>query len=87
VTVRVAVALPGAEPEAGLGGSSPGAGPQVNSRRRRAWFQGEWHETAVLSPEAGRLRGPAIVELPGSTLVVPPGWSGRADGESVVIER
>ena len=94
VTVRVAVALPGVEPEAlpgvepeaAPGESLPGVGPG-ESRRRRARFDDEWHETAVLGPEAARFRGPAILELAGSTLVVPPGWSGRSDGERVVIDR
>ncbi len=97
VTVRVAVALPGLEPDAALagsvpetqsnpasGGSPPGAEPR---KSRRAWFDGDWHDTAVVGAEAGRFQGPAIVELPGSTLVVPPGWSGRTDVEAVVIER
>ena len=102
VTVRVAVAVTGIEPDAFPGGSSPGIEPDARAERedpssepephgrrrsRRAWFGGEWREAAVLSPRAGRLRGPAIVDLPGSTLVVPEGWSGRSDGEAVVIER
>jgi N-methylhydantoinase A/oxoprolinase/acetone carboxylase beta subunit len=59
VSVRVAVALPGAEP------------------RRAAW-EG--------LPE-GASEGPAVVRLPGSTLVVPEGWRARADGDVVVMER
>jgi len=84
VTVRVAVALPGVEPDAA---PVPPPPDEPEDRRRRARFDGEWHETAVLGPDAGRFQGPAILELPGSTLVVPPGWSGRSEGESVVIER
>ena len=98
VTVRVAVALPGSEPDAAPGESSPGSDgapggppaqtePRQSPGSRQAWFDGEWHETAVLGLRAGRFAGPAIVELPGSTLAVSPGWSGRSDGESVVIER
>jgi N-methylhydantoinase A len=80
VTVRVAAALPGAE--------LPPARASAAERRgtRRARFGGEWHEATVLGPGAGDVAGPAIVELPGSTLVVPPGWSGSADAAGVVLE-
>ncbi len=59
VSVRVAVALPGAEP------------------RRAAW-EG--------LPD-GASEGPAVVRLPGSTLVVPEGWRARAEADVVVMER
>lgn len=85
VTVRVAVALPGADTAAGGFASEQAHGEGRGSRR--AWFGGEWHDTEILGTAAGGFHGPAILELPGSTLVVPPGWSGSSDGESVVIER
>lgn len=50
---------------------------------RRAWFGGEWLHTPVF--EMSHLRpgneviGPAIVEDPTTTLVVPPGWRARID--------
>lgn len=111
VTVRVAVALPGASMDAASGASpsgvdtnvapgasskgasmevAPGEDPPSRADQRssrRAWLAGSWHEAAVLGTGAGPVRGPAIVELEGSTLVVPPGWSGSSDGEAVVIER
>jgi len=87
VTIRVAVALPGVEDEAVPASPPPEIEEQDGRPGRRARFGGQWHETAILGPGAGRFEGPAIVELPGSTLVVPPGWTGSADGESVVIER
>jgi N-methylhydantoinase A len=59
VSVRVAVALPGAEP------------------RRAAWDG---------LPD-GASEGPAVVRLPGSTLVVPGGWHARAEADVVVMER
>jgi N-methylhydantoinase A len=59
VTVRVAVALPGAEPR-------PAA----------------WEGLA-----AERVDGPAVVPLPGSTLVVPEGWHARAEDDLVVVQR
>jgi N-methylhydantoinase A len=81
VTVRVAAALPGAEP--------PPAAAEPAQRRgtRRALFDGDWLDTAVLGPGEAELDGPAIFELPGATLVVPPGWRARADADGVVIER
>ncbi len=82
VTVRVAAALPGAEPEQVAAG-----GPAERRRSRRARFAGEWHNAEVLGPGSAEIEGPAIFELPGSTLVVPPGWSASADGERVVMER
>ena len=47
---------------------------------RTAIFGGEEHETAVITgePEPGtKIEGPALVELPESTLAVPPGWAGE----------
>jgi len=41
----------------------------------------------VLGPGAAEVDGPAIFELPGATLVVPPGWVARSDADGVVMER
>jgi N-methylhydantoinase A len=80
VTVRVAAALPGTElPEAA-------ADPAERRGTRRARFGGEWHDAVVLRPGSGDVAGPAIVELPGSTLVVPPGWTGTSDASGVTLE-
>jgi N-methylhydantoinase A len=81
VTIRVAAVLPGAEP--------PPAAAEPAQRRgtRRALFDGDWLDTAVLGPGEAELDGPAIFELPGATLVVPPGWRARADADGVVVER
>jgi N-methylhydantoinase A len=59
VTIRVAVALPGAEPR-----------------------PAEWDGLP-----ADRIDGPAVVPLPGSTLVVGEGWHARAEADLVVMER
>ena len=59
VSVRVAVALPGADP------------------RPAAWD----------GLAGGAADGPAVVRLPGSTLVVPEGWRARAEDDVVVMER
>jgi N-methylhydantoinase A len=81
VTVRVAAALPGAEP--------PPAEPARAEDRgaRGARFGEEVLEARVLGPGEADLDGPAIFELPGATLVVPPGWHALADADSVVLER
>jgi N-methylhydantoinase A len=81
VTVRVAAAAPGAPlPEAEAVGPS-------ERRQRSALFDGDWLDTAVLGPGEAEVDGPAIFELPGSTLVVPPGWRARSDADGVVMER
>jgi N-methylhydantoinase A/oxoprolinase/acetone carboxylase beta subunit len=59
VSVRVAVAVAGAEP------------------RPAAWDG---------LPD-GAAEGPAVVRLPGSTLVVPDGWRARVRDDAVVMER
>jgi N-methylhydantoinase A len=81
VTVRVAAALPGAEPP------PASAGPAERRGTRRALFGADRLDTTVLGPGEAELDGPAIFELPGSTLVVPPGWHARSDADGVVMER
>jgi N-methylhydantoinase A len=81
VTVRVAAALPGAEPP-------PSEPARAEDRGARAVRFGEDRvEARVLGPGEAELDGPAIFELPGATLVVPPGWHARADADAVVVER
>jgi N-methylhydantoinase A len=81
VTLRVAAVLPGAEPP-------PAAAEPAQQRgTRRAMFDGDWVDSAVLGPGAAEVDGPAIFELPGATLVVPPGWRARSDADGVVMER
>jgi N-methylhydantoinase A len=81
VTVRVAAALPGAELPATFADAAERRGT------RRALFDGDRLDTAVLGPGVAEVDGPAIFELPGSTLVVPPGWRARSDADGVVMER
>jgi N-methylhydantoinase A len=81
VTVRVAVAVTGADaPQAA-------AEPAPLRGTRQARFGRDWHEAALLGTGIATVEGPAIVELPGSTLVVPPGWAGRASADGVLLER
>jgi N-methylhydantoinase A len=84
VTVRVAVAFPGTV----LDYPAPGRKSQ-DSGTRPAVFAGERLDARVhRGGVAGELVGPAIVELPEATLVVPPGWSGGADADgTIVLER
>ena len=81
VTVRVAAATPGATPVA--------AAPVEAEERgaRSVLFDGERVKARVFGPGELHAEGPAIVELPGSTLVVPPGWSARGGADAVVMER
>src|SRR4051812_36897373 len=69
VTVRVAAALPRTElprTERSEAEERP---------RREAFFEGEKRSITVVSGLPPKLAGPAVVELPESTVVVPPGWT------------
>jgi len=44
-------------------------------------------ELELPSAESQRLSGPALLELDGSTLWIPPGWEGARDGPSWVVTR
>ena len=44
-------------------------------------------ELELPSGEPQRLSGPALVELDGSTLWIPPGWEGARDGAGWVVTR
>jgi len=86
VTVRVAVAEPARTLPSGAGTGE--AGPRFE--RRPATFEGEHLDAAVLRGHGyERFEGPAIYELPESTLVIPPGWSGTEDAVdgTIVLER
>jgi N-methylhydantoinase A len=78
----VAVALPGAALPSGARGEHERVGG------RTAVFDGDEHDAAIHRGAPREVDGPAIVELPEATLVVPPGWRGGAtDDGTVVIER
>jgi len=79
VTIRVTATAAGVDVELAGGDEDPG----IDRGRREATLGGETIELDVLRgiPAPGtRLEGPAVVELPESTLLVPPGWSGKVDG-------
>ncbi len=67
-------------------GADPSAARKAS---RQAYFDGRWTDTAVydytrLAPGA-RVAGPAIVEAPLTTIVIPPGYQGAVDGYRNVI--
>jgi N-methylhydantoinase A len=78
VTIRVSALTPGTRVRLADGAEPPR--PQRGTRK--AFFDGRWRQTEVSrgTPAPGtELAGPAVVELAESTVVVPPGWSGRVD--------
>jgi N-methylhydantoinase A len=78
VTVRVSATVAGVEVD--LAGAADEAG--IERSRRQATIDGTELELDVLrgTPSPGlQLRGPAIVELPESTLLVAPAWVARCD--------
>jgi N-methylhydantoinase A len=81
VTVRVAVALAATE----LPPGDEAEGEERGSRRAR--FGDELVDAAVLRGAPEELDGPAIVELPESTVVVPPGWRASAVAGGLRMER
>jgi N-methylhydantoinase A len=83
VTIRVTARSGGAEVELAQGGSEE----DVSEGSRKGILGGEEVELSVArgSPPPGyEVEGPAVVELPESTLLVPPGWSGEVDGSGTV---
>ena len=88
VTLRVTATEPGPDVDAAAAGQAA-AGAEASTRT--AIFGGEELETAVLTgePEPGtRIDGPALVELPESTLAVPPGWAGEVlDSGTIRLEK
>ena len=77
VTLRATATEPGPDVDAAAAGA---AAEGASESTRTAIFGGEEHETTVITgePEPGTaVEGPALVELPESTLAVPPGWAGE----------
>jgi N-methylhydantoinase A len=82
VSVRVAVAEPGAQPRL----SDPPEAEDAGTRA--AVFDGARLDARIVRGAPEQIDGPAIVELPGATLVVPPGWHAeRAQAGTLVMER
>jgi N-methylhydantoinase A len=97
VTIRVAATLAGAEPSLTVAGDPETAGDPTTSEReppragaRQATLDAEELDLNILkSPPPGTpVRGPAVVELPEATLLVPPHWAGIVDEAGTIrIER
>ncbi len=86
VTIRVTATVPGVD--VALAGS--GEAGEVARGRRRATIAGEEIELEVVrgAPAPGTaIAGPAVVELPESTLLVPPRWSGGVDTTGTITVR
>ena len=81
IGIRVAAAEPAGELT-----PRPGAG-RLQRTSRRARFGGEWLEADVFAgePPAGeRFEGPAVLELPETTLVIPPGARASVDPHGTI---
>jgi N-methylhydantoinase A len=81
VTLRAAAVAPGAEV------TLKATGDAERSRRTIRW-DGEEVEAEVLSgdglPPGTTVEGPAIVEFPETTCLIPPGWAGEADDRGIL---
>jgi len=92
--VNLRAAAIGRRPRVDLAALAPGADASLEKARRgvrQVWFSG-WHETAVWSrldlPVGAEVLGPAILEQPDATTVVPPGLVARVDRlGNVIMER
>jgi N-methylhydantoinase A len=83
VTIRVSATVPGAEVE--LGDAARNESPEVT--HRDATLGGQQLELKVfrgVPPLGETIKGPAVVELAESTLLVPRGWSGEVDGTGTI---
>jgi N-methylhydantoinase A len=86
VTIRVTATTAGAEVTL----AAPGVAGPVERGGRPATIAGERVKLEVIagSPAPGaRIGGPAIVELPESTLLVPPGWHAEVDRTGTIRMR
>jgi len=90
VTVRVAATLAGAEPDLTMAAGDESA-PPGPKHTRRGVLRGEPLELHLFpgAPAPGtQIEGPAVVELPEATLLIPPDWSGLVDPTGTIrLER
>jgi N-methylhydantoinase A len=91
VTLRVSATMPGADVSLGeAAAAAAGESDEPARGTRTATLDGEELELTVLrgTPAPGTtVEGPAIVELPESTLLVPPGWGGTVDDNGTIRVR
>lgn len=92
--VNLRTAAIGRRPHVDLGTLAPGPDASLAKARigaRKVWFGG-WRDTAIWSrldlPVGAVVEGPAILEQPDATTVVPPGQRGRVDRlGNLIVER
>jgi N-methylhydantoinase A len=81
VTLRAAAVRPGADVRLSASGD-------IERARRAIHWDGETVEAEVLTgtglPPGTRVSGPAVVEFPETTCLVPPGWAGAADDQGIL---
>jgi N-methylhydantoinase A len=78
VTIRVTATVPGADVTLAPSGDEA----DVERSTREATIGGEQVELEVLRgspPPGSQIAGPAAIDLPESTLIVPAEWSGKVD--------
>ena len=83
VTIRVTATAAGLDVELAGGDGEP----ELERSMREATLEGERIELEVVRgiPSAGtRLDGPAVVELPESTVLIPPGWTSEVDDTGTI---
>jgi N-methylhydantoinase A len=86
VNLRVAAIAEGGKPE--LRAAREIAESPRSRLTRKARFGSRWLDTAVWRgelPGGTELEGPAVCELPESTVVVPPGWIGQVRPEGTLV--
>ncbi len=82
VAIRLALEGEATEPTLAAGSG------ELEETARMVSFDGEWHDARVARGEPGagsEFEGPAVVELPGSTLVLPPGWTASVDEHGSIL--
>ena len=83
VAIAVSLSEPPPEPRPRAAPDAP-----VERSRRRVRFEHEWQEAEVIRGEPGAgtaIEGPAVLELPETTLVLPPGWAGEVDEHGTFV--
>ncbi|MBV9000049.1 MAG: hypothetical protein JO304_13385, partial [Solirubrobacterales bacterium] len=83
VTIRVTATASGVDVDLAQSGEQP----ELERSRREATLDGERIELEVwrgVPAAQTEIEGPAVVELPESTVLVAPGWTGRVDATGTI---